>query len=230
VGDATCLVEVVRVADVLAGIPDSPHLGAARLSLSPRGGERDWLSESEAERVATLRHAGRRAQYLAGHWLARVLLARAFGGVPMQWRLRERKGQPPEVQGRGDALRVSISHAGEWLAVAVADAPVGIDIEVNTRVLDDAVEPLLREPGEAPGSLDAGTRLRRWVAKEAWIKRDHGSALPARLQALRLWPGADVRLWRHAELHLALAVAVADPGMPASLEVAGGFQVRESLS
>jgi phosphopantetheinyl transferase len=208
VRDATCLVEVVRVADALADAPA------------------DWLSESEAERVATLRHAGRRAQYLAGHWLARVLLARAFGGVPMQWRLRERKGQPPEVQGRGDALRVSISHAGEWLAVAVADAPVGIDIEVNTRVLDDAVEPLLREPGEAPGSLDAGTRLRRWVAKEAWIKRDHGSALPARLQALRLGPGTDVGTWSHPEIHLALAVA-ARPVLPDGLEAAGGFQVRE---
>jgi 4'-phosphopantetheinyl transferase len=206
------VVEVARVADVLAGAPT------------------DWLSESEAERVATLRHAGRRDQYLAGHWLARVLLARAFGGVPVQWRLRERKGQPPEVHGRGDALRVSISHAGDWVAVAAADTPVGIDIEVRTRVLDDAVEPLLREPGEAPGSLDGATRLRRWVAKEAWIKRDHGGALPARLQALRLGPGTQVRLWDHADMHLALAVTVVNPGMPAGFEAAGGFQVRESLS
>jgi 4'-phosphopantetheinyl transferase len=206
------VVEVARVADVLAGAPT------------------DWLSESEAERVATLRHAGRRDQYLAGHWLARVLLARAFGGVPVQWRLRERKGQPPEVHGRGDALRVSISHAGDWVAVAAADMPVGIDIDVRTRVLADAVEPLLREPGEAPGSLDGATRLRRWVAKEAWIKRDHGSALPARLQALRLGPGTQVRLWDHADMHLALAVTVVNPGMPAGFEAAGGFQVRESLS
>jgi len=210
VRDATCLVEVVRVAEALVDAPT------------------EWLSESEAERVAALRHAGRRAQYLAGHWLARVLLARAFGGVPMQWRLRERKGRPPEVQGHDDALRVSISHAGDWVAVAVADAPVGIDIEVRSRVLDDAIEPLVRELDEAPGSLDGDTRLRRWVAKEAWIKRDHGSALPARLQALRLGPGADVDTWTHAEFHLALAGA-GRPVLPDGLEAAGGFLVRERL-
>jgi hypothetical protein len=68
------------------------------------------------------------------------------------------------------------------------------------------------------------------VAKEAWIKRDHGGALPARLQALRLGPGTQVRLWDHADMHLALAVTVVNPGMPAGFEAAGGFQVRESLS
>jgi phosphopantetheinyl transferase len=196
---ATAHVEVARVAKVLAGVPHA-HLA--------------WLSETESARAATLRHAERRDQYLAGHWLARVLLARACGGVPVQWQLRERRGLPPEVQGH-DALRVSISHAGEWIAVAVAEAAVGIDLEQRSRVLDASLEPLLRNADEAPGSLDADALLQRWVAKEAWIKREAGSALPGRLEQLCLLPvareRADVRVDTHAHFHLALAMAVANP-------------------
>jgi 4'-phosphopantetheinyl transferase len=192
---AIAQVDMVRVARVLADLPPDPAA---------------WLSESEQARLAQLRHAGRRDQYLAGHWLARVLLARAFGGVAIQWQLRERKSQAPEVQGHAHA-HVSISHAGEWVAAAVADGPVGIDLEERTRVLDASIEPLLRNADEAPGSLDADARLLRWVAKEAWIKRGGGSALPGRLEQLQLQAvareRADVCVYSHAEFHLALAVA-----------------------
>src|SRR5436190_6209883 len=102
-----------------------------------------WLSDSERARVAELRHAGRREHYLAGHWLARTLLARALGGDAAQWSLRERKSLPPDVPDRPH-WRVSISHSGEWIAAAVAEAPIGIDLESRPRTLDAALEPLLR--------------------------------------------------------------------------------------
>lgn len=191
----TAHVEVARVARVLAQLPPDTA---------------SWLSESECARLAQLRHAGRRDHYLAGHWLARVLLARAFGGVAVQWRLRERRSLPPEVHGHPRA-HVSISHAGDWIAAGVADIAIGIDLEQRQRVLDASIEPLLRNADEAPGSLDADARLQRWVAKEAWIKHDGGSALPGRLEQLRLQPAAreqaDVRIDSHDEFHVALAVA-----------------------
>jgi 4'-phosphopantetheinyl transferase len=157
--------------------------------------------------------------------------------VPVQWRLRERKGRPPEVHGRGDALRVSISHAGDWVAVAVAEVPIGIDLELRERVLDAALEPLLRNADEVPGTLDADTLLQRWVAKEAWIKRDAGSALPARLERLHLRhaprDAADVCIDSHAGFHVALALAGGYPVRwqgDAGLVPGAGFAVSEGPS
>ena len=192
----TAQIEIAQLADVFAGLPDQ-HSG--------------WLSESEQARLAGIRVARRRAQYLAGHWLTRVLLVRAFGGAPARWQLLERKGQAPLVQGHGDALRVSISHSGDWIAAAVATVAIGIDLEQRPRALDAAIEPLLRNADDAAGSLDPDALLQRWVAKESWIKRSGGSALPARLTRLHLQATtrehADVCIDSHDSFHFSLAVA-----------------------
>jgi 4'-phosphopantetheinyl transferase len=171
-----------------------------------------WMSDSERARFAGMRVEPRRLQYVAGHWLARVLLANAFGGNPDGWRLFERRSLPPRVEGR-DGLAVSISHSGDWIAAAVATVPVGIDIEQRPRALDASIESLLLEDEEAPGSLDADALLQRWVAKEAWIKRAAGSALPSRLKQVRLHATqrehASVFVESHAAFHVAIAI---DPG------------------
>lgn len=191
----TVQIEIAQLADVLAGLPDQHS---------------SWLSESEQARLAGIRVAGRRAHYLAGHWLTRVLLVRAFGGAPAQWRLLERKSQAPQVHGHGDALRVSISHSGDWIAAAVATVAIGIDLEQRPRALDAAIEPLLRNADEAPGSLDPDALLQRWVAKEAWIKRNGESALPTRLTRLHLQATtrehAGVCIDSHEAFHFGLAV------------------------
>ncbi len=193
--DAVAHVEIARLARVLVDVPAAPS---------------HWLSESEQERLAGLRHDVRRAQYLAGHWLARVLLARAHGGEPEHWRLRARRDLPPQAQGFEEVMRISISHSGDWIAAAVATVPIGIDLEQRPRVLDAAIAPLLLNADEAPGSVDSDALLQRWVAKEAWLKRREEVALPARLSELQLRPvareHADVRIDSHAAWHVALAI------------------------
>jgi 4'-phosphopantetheinyl transferase len=188
-------VAIARVADVLA---EAPRDAIA------------WLSVSERERLDGMRLEARRAQFVAGHWLTRVLLAEAFGRDPAEWRLLERRSLPPQAVDREDT-HVSISHSGDWIAAAVATVPIGIDLEQRPRALSAAIEPFIRNHDEAPGSLDPDSLLQRWVAKEAWIKRDAGSALPARLAGIRLRATerehADIAVDGHAAFHFAMTLA-----------------------
>lgn len=186
--------ELLPLADAAATLPADLH----------------WLDPGEAERLACLRVEPRRLQYLAGHWLARRLLARLAGGHARDWQLQERPGLPPAVRGRPE-LRLGLSHSGDWLAGIVAAMPVGIDVEARPRAHGlAAAERLLLARGEAPGSLDGDALLQRWVAKEALLKRDCGSALPDQLARLGLLPAgrddADVQVLSGSACHLALAV------------------------
>ncbi len=172
-----------------------------------------WLSDSEQTRLATLKVEVRRHHYLAGHWLVRELLSQAFGEAPLHWSLQERKSMPPQVINGDNELRISISHSGDWVAAAIANVAIGIDIEQRPRQLDASIESLLLNHGEAAGSLGNDTLLQRWVAKEAWIKAQGESALPARLKQLHLHPAtaefANVSIHSNEAFHFALAIAPA---------------------
>lgn len=73
------------------------------------------------------------------------------------------------------AISISISHAGEWTAVAVNTSTIGIDIErcetdidgLAEFTLDPADVGSLADPLSAAQSL---TILQRWVMKEAVVK------------------------------------------------------------
>lgn len=193
---AVAHIETARISNVLPHLPAEPA---------------NWLSASEQARFAELRSALRRAQYLAGHWLARGILARVGGGIPEQWRLLERKSLPPLVAGHTDALKLSIAHTTDWIAAAASTVAIGIDLEQRGRVLNDAIQPLLLNVDEAVGTFDQDMLLQRWVAKEAWIKRLAGSALPAQLKLLQLRAAsrdcADVRIDSNSQFHIGLAIA-----------------------
>ncbi|GMU45190.1 MAG: hypothetical protein AMXMBFR25_31760 [Lysobacterales bacterium] len=179
-----------------------------------------WLSESEQERAARRRAPQRHAQYLAGHWLLRTLLAQAFGGDPSEHALIERHNLPPVAQGA--ALCLSLSHGGDFVAAALSSTPIGIDLETRgPRPALHRLQHLLREPEEPVDSLDEDALLQRWVLKEAWIKRAHGSALPETLAALHLRPApvgpAELRLHIADEWLLAVAsgmIAAVDAQVP----------------
>ena len=171
----------------------------------------DWMSPGEQARAARLRAAARHAQFLAGHWLLRQLLADAFGGDARDYALIERDNLPPAVE--GSSLRVSLSHGGGWIAAAWAAAPIGIDLEPReSRAALGRLQHLLLNADEPTDSLDNDALLQRWVLKEALIKRDHGNALPDQLTALQLRPAAvgdaSVELISTDAWHLALAPPV----------------------
>ena len=194
---------------------DSLHVEVARLDSVPLPTDLDWLHASEHQRLAGLKAASRRAQYLAGHWLARRLLATVYGGGTREWQLRERRDQAPQIivphgseAACSGAITLGLAHSGDWLVAAVGRQRFGIDLEQRGRILPrTAFAPLLLNADEATDDIDDEALLLRWVVKEAWIKRDQGSALPARLRALALHahPTGEVLTYRHPELLLAVA-------------------------
>jgi 4'-phosphopantetheinyl transferase len=193
--------QVARVEHILADLPNALDT---------------WLSESEQTRLQRLKVANRRQQFLSGHWLVRSLLSKQFGKPASDWQLIERTNLPPAVLGFED-LQTSISHSGDWIAAAISNSAIGIDLE-QRRARDGLLrfQHLLLAQDEAPDSLDLDQLLQRWVAKEAWIKRQHGSALPEQLAELKLMPAApetaSVQIYSSAAFHLALT-AQAEPAV-----------------
>lgn len=150
-----------------------------------------WLGADERQRVSGFSHPGRRAQYLAGHWLARCLLASMEGGDPLAWSLhRSDTGAPLAFfRGRRSALHVSLSHTRDQVACAVAEVAVGIDIEQPRRERDylALAESLYDRTFHSElRACDAAQRrtafFRRWTLDEARAKST-GEGL--RMHALR---------------------------------------------
>lgn len=186
-------IQVARIEQVLADAP---------------GALESWLSNSELARLDRLKIQNRRDQYLSGHWLVRGLLSAQFGRAPNRWPLVERLNLPPAVLDF-DFLQLSISHSGGWIAAAISNAAIGIDLEQRReRAGLMRFQHLLLAQDELPDSLDSDQLLQRWVAKEAWVKRHHGSALPEQLAEIKLLPAepetASVQLRSTAAFHLAI--------------------------
>jgi 4'-phosphopantetheinyl transferase len=117
--------------------PKTPAVGTAevwwarRQDASPRLS--GLLDHAEQERWAAYRHDADRERFLVGCGLAKTVIAACTGQRPAEVsfdRTCRRCGQPhgkPVVR-RGD-LEFSVAHSGDLVAVAVATAPVGVDVE-----------------------------------------------------------------------------------------------------
>ncbi|MFA5590011.1 MAG: 4'-phosphopantetheinyl transferase superfamily protein [Lysobacteraceae bacterium] len=205
---------------------------SALLAMTPEG--LAWLGEEERERISTLNHPRRREQYLAGHWLARCLLAEAEGGEPLAWSLRRSESGAPLAffRGRRSALHLSLSHTSGQVACAVAGVAVGIDIEQPRRERDYlALAESLYDSAfhaELHGCDEAQRRtafFRRWTLDEARAKST-GEGL--RMHALRkhAWvPTQESRAagwtWDLDAGWLALALADDAHTVPVRFEIQG---------
>lgn len=218
-------------------VPGAVHLACARVAdvLGAAPAPEAWTSGSEAQRLRGLTHARRRSQFLAARWLARTLLAQAFGGRAQDWALAAVPDAPPAVIGRPD-LFLSISHSGGWTAGAVSLQAVGLDLEAPERARDIAGLTELcctqAEQALVAASADPAASFHElWTVKEAWLKRRQAWVAPRRLQQLAVAPSApgSVRTWRGPGWWLALC---ADDAMPrwwsAEPALAGTWSVQDS--
>jgi len=152
----------------------------------------DWLAPDERDRLAAMRFAPRRDNFLLGRWTAkRVLAARLPGAAPAAIEIRAAADGAPEAFFDGAPLPVtlSISHrAGRGLAaVGDAGAALGADVEwIEPRSALLVADFFTADEAAAVAACPPAGRDRAialyWSAKE--------SALKARRTGLREDPRA----------------------------------------
>lgn len=146
------------------------------------------LSREEQQRAASIQRPKRRLQFLAGRRLARQMLEQHYGHA--SWQLTAEYGLPVRIIGHAH-LHLSISHSENWVACALADFHIGIDIEVikeSRSALEIAELACSDNEKNALAQLsDARERQQLfyqfWTLKEAWLKM-HGT--PFTLAQLRI--------------------------------------------
>ena len=162
---------------------------------------------------------------MASRELLRGLLQSATGVHASAWQVSApRHGSPVAAvttDGPAGPVHVSLSHRLEWVAAAVSDAPVGIDVECERPPRSDATERalLMLSPLELsawtalPPSAREHALLTAWTAKEAWFKASPPGLAPwdFRRIAVRACPPDDpatnVRTWSAPPVHVALCGA-----------------------
>lgn len=135
-----------------------------------------WLSETAPEKQKRLERFRDRADFLRGlcaDHLARQMLSDA-SGLPRKELifLHDENGKP---RLRDSCLHFNVSHSGDYAACAIADRPVGIDIEVPRSIRPELCKKVCATeeiPYVCPeGRFHPLRFLQLWTAKEAFLKR-----------------------------------------------------------
>jgi len=179
-----------------------------------------WLTPGELARHGRFVREQRRRQFVAGRVLLRMALAPLLRVQPQQVLLEERNGQAPRLltpAPGGAAPGFSISHSGRWVACAVGEHALGLDIEVRDPARDLAAL--------AKQAFDAD-EMARWQQMQRWDGE-------ARVEGFyRLWSEKEARIKLgmavggyciavpHEELSVVLCSAVQPAGVPEPVLVA----------
>lgn len=179
-----------------------------------------WLSDAERQRLDGMRDAARRESFLAGHWQARQLAARWLGHAAERiGLLAHADGRPAlALDGAELPLSLSISHSGGWLALALANVPVGVDIELPRRLRDwQSLARFVFSPQEQAqlAACDAVQQAavfhQLWTLKEARGKRSGEGLQPKQAQRVTALAcaveQAEAASWAFEQGALALATA-----------------------
>ncbi|GAA4821366.1 4'-phosphopantetheinyl transferase family protein [Nocardioides caeni] len=168
---------------------EAPGLGIWRLDTDRFGADaldpcRAWLDAGERQQASSYVRAELRHAYELAHVAARLVLGAATGVSPEEvvWGRHACPGcgEPhgrPRVEGA--AVEFSLSHTPGQILIAVADRPVGVDVERHPDdpvALSRLLHPRETEEVEAAahGTLDGGRATvrftRAWSRTEAYLK------------------------------------------------------------
>jgi 4'-phosphopantetheinyl transferase len=163
----------VAAVEVLVGRTDAPDAL-----------DRSLLSPSEDGRYRRFTRDGPRRRFLAGRSLLRRVIAERSGTTAGSVDLRTLEDGRPSC----DAFAgLSLSHSGDLVACALADHPVGIDLQITSTGHDVAAIAAARFFSAESEWLDGQPReafYDLWVLKEAFLKAT-GVGLAGGLDTLR---------------------------------------------
>lgn len=146
----------------------------------PRPAESDtWLSEQERARAARFRFPHLQERYRATRVALRSLLGQRLGIAPRDVRIvRDERGKPRLDPVHNSSLHFNLTHSEGVAWIAIAERPLGVDLEIIDRSvrLLDSLTPRVSAPAELeilhalPQPLQQNGFLLMWTRKEGLLK------------------------------------------------------------
>ena len=141
------------------------------------------------------------ARTLFGAILSRAILCRKLNISAEALEYEAGSNGKPHLAGRS-GIEFNLSHSGRWVVMAVAPAPVGVDVE-KVREFDPALPGRYFAPEET-AELNALPESRRrllffslWTLKESFLKaRGTGLAQPLNSFRIEFGPGGAIRTFQ----------------------------------
>ncbi len=178
-----------------------------------------FLNDEEITIARRFRFDEDRLRFSVGRQSLRLLLSRYLSVQPLDIILSGDKNQKPFIISPSSGFQFNISHSGGWVLIAVANAELGIDIEMADE--DFSFGEILSEhfnPEEGDFVTKAANPTQAffylWTRKEALTKA-WGTGLQENLKTVRVldsgpWTDTQKKTWKIASFN-------ASPNYPAAL-------------
>ena len=101
-----------------------------RLSATLDAQLQSFLRENEISRADRFRKADDRQRFVTGRGMLRYLLGQILDINPGEVELTEEQNRKPVLSSKNKTpVHFNVSHSGDWILIAIAAGPVGVDIE-----------------------------------------------------------------------------------------------------
>jgi 4'-phosphopantetheinyl transferase len=153
------------------------------------------LAPAERHRADAFHRAQDRDRFVAANALLRLAVADRLGrpaGIDRACRTCGKPHGKPAVVG-APGLEVSVSHSGDWIAVAITElGPVGVDVEEVKPSTDlSSMFSYVFSPAELDALQDPGEHFyQAWTRKESVLKAT-GDGLRTRMSTLTVLPESE---------------------------------------
>ena len=132
------------------------------------------FSSSEHKRLDSIKSPARRLEYLCSRLMMRHALNHYFDDRKI-WQFEEKSGHSPQVSNLPSGVHLNLSHSKGIICFAIADMPVGVDIEACEQRQDfAALGKMFMNDSERTTLAELSDPMayfyRCWCVKEAWYK------------------------------------------------------------